>query len=90
MSRVLRFRKSPLVGQKPTVAREENKPGPDEPTTDIRPSEIEVYEEGEHIIIEDGQGEVLAVESNPTNDDIPQHVDDLVSKLKSEAPNGWT
>ncbi len=71
-------------------SRQEEKPGPDEPTTDIRPSEIEVYEEGEHIIIEDGQGEVLAVESNPTNDDIPQHVDDLVSKLKSEAPNGWT
>lgn len=50
---------------------------------------IEVYDEGDHIIVENRDGDVLAVV--PSNSgDLPEQIKDLASKAKSEAgPSGW-
>ncbi|GAB1320329.1 Na+/H+ antiporter [Madurella fahalii] len=50
---------------------------------------IEVYDEGDHIIVENRDGDVLAVV--PSNSgSLSEQTKDLASKLKSEAgPSGW-
>jgi Na(+)/H(+) antiporter len=50
------------------------------------PEAIEVYEEGDHVIVENEDGDVLAVES--TDEDNARHAETLKSKLESEASGG--
>ncbi|KAK4241902.1 alkali metal cation/H+ antiporter Nha1 C terminus-domain-containing protein [Achaetomium macrosporum] len=60
------------------------------PNEDEHRGAVEVYDEGDHIVIENHDGEVLAVRpSNPEN--VSEQAKALASKLKSEAgPSGWT
>ncbi|KAK4200433.1 putative Na(+)/H(+) antiporter [Triangularia verruculosa] len=52
---------------------------------------IEVYNEGDHIIIENADGDVLAVHPSQSGNDIAEHAKELKSKLESEAgPSGWS
>lgn len=58
--------------------------------------DLEVYDEGNHIIVENQQGEVVAVEPAIDDEesgaqDTSAHAEALKSKLQSEAaPSGWT
>jgi sodium/hydrogen antiporter len=56
-----------------------------------RESEIEVYDEGDHIIVENRDGDVIAVEA-PLEEEYKEHkVQDLKDKLDKEAgPSHWT
>jgi sodium/hydrogen antiporter len=49
-------------------------------------AEVEVYAEGDHIIVENDEGEVLAVETSP--EDHAKHAEELKSKLQSGS--GWS
>ncbi|KAI0592759.1 alkali metal cation/H+ antiporter Nha1 C terminus-domain-containing protein [Biscogniauxia sp. FL1348] len=54
------------------------------------PSEIDVYDEGDHIIIEDQDGQVLAVEENKGHHTLPD-THKLKEKAKEETQKpGWT
>ncbi|KAI1344143.1 alkali metal cation/H+ antiporter Nha1 C terminus-domain-containing protein [Xylariaceae sp. FL0016] len=54
------------------------------------PPEIEVYDEGDHIVIEDQEGQVLAVEETEHHMDLP-HPHHLKEKAKEETQKpGWT
>ncbi|KAG8166128.1 hypothetical protein KVR01_004680 [Diaporthe batatas] len=54
-------------------------------------SEIEIYDEGDHIIVENRDGDVIAVEA-PIEEEYKEHkVQDLKEKLEKEAgPSQWT
>lgn len=56
-----------------------------------RQSEIEIYDEGDHIIVENRNGDVIAVEA-PIEEEYKEHkVHDLKEKLEKEAgPSQWT
>lgn len=56
-----------------------------------RQSEIEIYDEGDHIIVENRDGDVIAVEA-PVEEEYKQSkVEDLKEKLEKEAgPSQWT
>lgn len=56
-----------------------------------RQSEIEIYDEGDHIIVENRDGDVIAVEA-PIEEEYKEHkVQDLKDKLEREAgPSQWT
>lgn len=56
-----------------------------------RQSEIEIYDEGDHIIVENRDGDVIAVEA-PIEEEYKEHkVQDLKEKLEREAgPSQWT
>ncbi|KAK4177451.1 putative Na(+)/H(+) antiporter [Triangularia setosa] len=52
---------------------------------------IEVYNEGDNIIIENADGDVLAVHPSHSGNNIEGHAKELKSKLESEAgPLGWS
>lgn len=52
---------------------------------------VDVYDEGDNIIVENEQGDVLAVEKVGSSDDAGKHAETLKSKLESElGPSGWT
>ncbi|KAK4668274.1 Na+/H+ antiporter [Podospora pseudoanserina] len=52
---------------------------------------IEVYNEGDNIIIENADGDVLAVHPSQSGNNVAEHAKDLKSKLESEAgPSGWS
>ncbi|KAK0736817.1 alkali metal cation/H+ antiporter Nha1 C terminus-domain-containing protein [Apiosordaria backusii] len=58
---------------------------------DERRNPIEVYNEGDHIIIENADGDVLAVHPSHSGSNIAEHAKELKSKLESEAgPSGWS
>ncbi|KAH8668585.1 alkali metal cation/H+ antiporter Nha1 C terminus-domain-containing protein [Xylariales sp. PMI_506] len=59
------------------------------------PPEVEIYDEGDHIIVEDQEGQVLAVEPVDQEEtgtgDIGQNLHDLKEKAKEETQKpGWT
>lgn len=56
-----------------------------------RQSEIEIYDEGDHIIVENRDGDVIAVEA-PIEEEYKEHkVQDLKDRLEKEAgPSQWT
>lgn len=55
------------------------------------PRSVEVYDEGDHIIVENEQGDVLAVEPPVKEGESASHASALKSKLQSEAAgSGWT
>ncbi|KAK3374997.1 alkali metal cation/H+ antiporter Nha1 C terminus-domain-containing protein [Podospora didyma] len=55
-----------------------------------RGQEIEVYDEGDHVVIENEDGDVLAVESS-FGEDNEKHAEKLKSKLRAEGgPSGWS
>ena len=61
------------------------------PSAPAQPRAVEVYDEGDHVIIENDQGEVLAVEPGPLADRSGGDVEELKAKLKSElTSSGWT
>lgn len=67
---------------------EEDAAPKDEPTPDQ--PRVQVYDEGDNLIIEDAEGQVLDVE--PTNRHLSPDVGRLQDKLRSETqkPGGWT
>ncbi|KAL1882754.1 hypothetical protein VTK73DRAFT_879 [Phialemonium thermophilum] len=73
-------------------ATEEAEPGREEtPTSPGQRSEVEVYDEGDHVIIENEAGDVLAVEPPAEDEDVSAHAAHLKSKLQSEAgPSSWS
>ena len=53
--------------------------------------EVEVYDEGDHVVIENEQGDVLAVEPPLETGEASSHAAALKSKLEAEkVPSGWT
>jgi len=60
------------------------------PTTDVHGrDDVEIYDEGDHIVIENQDGDVLAVESVSAEGD-EKHAEALKSKLEPGAgPSGW-
>jgi len=79
--------------KRPTADEDEISPA-QSPTAGQQPrtDELEVYDEGDHIIVENEQGEVVAVESPiEEKEDTSAHAAALKSKLQSEAAtSGWT
>jgi hypothetical protein len=60
------------------------------PNEDENRGPVEVYNEGDHIVIENHDGEVLAVRPS-YNENVAEQAQVLAHKLKSEAgPSGWT
>ncbi|KAL1877397.1 Na+/H+ antiporter [Diaporthe australafricana] len=56
-----------------------------------RPSELEIYDEGDHIIVENRDGDVIAVEAPVDEEYKEDKVQDLKGKLEKEAgPSQWT
>ena len=56
-----------------------------------RRNPVEVYDEGDNIIIENREGEVLAVKPKQPEGNAAENAKDLASKLDLEAgPSGWT
>ncbi|KAK3938361.1 Na(+)/H(+) antiporter [Diplogelasinospora grovesii] len=54
-------------------------------------NDVEVYDEGDHIIVENRDGDVLAVEPAFSQEDNARHAETLKSKLQLEsAPHGWS
>ncbi|KAK3302311.1 alkali metal cation/H+ antiporter Nha1 C terminus-domain-containing protein [Chaetomium strumarium] len=66
-------------------------PGSQEsPNEDEHRGAVEVYDEGDHIVVENHDGDVLAVRPSH-NENLAEQAQVLASKLKSEAgPSGWT
>ncbi|KAL2127789.1 hypothetical protein VTI74DRAFT_10165 [Chaetomium olivicolor] len=59
------------------------------PTGDRR-APVEVYDEGDNVVVEDQDGEVLTVQPTP-RENIADQAKALAAKLKSETePSGWT
>ncbi len=59
------------------------------PTSKEGRGDLEIYEEGDNIVIENRDGDVLAVQRTYSGGE-PKDVDALKSKLKTEAgPSGW-
>ncbi|KAK4154207.1 alkali metal cation/H+ antiporter Nha1 C terminus-domain-containing protein [Chaetomidium leptoderma] len=55
-----------------------------------RRSPVEVYDEGDNIIVENRDGDVLAVRPTHEGEDVADQAKALASKLKSETePSGW-
>ncbi|KAK3340865.1 alkali metal cation/H+ antiporter Nha1 C terminus-domain-containing protein [Neurospora tetraspora] len=60
------------------------------PTSGQRDQELEYYDEGDHVIVEDREGNVLAVEP-PATGEGENPVEALKEKLEAEAgPSGWS
>ncbi len=56
-----------------------------------RRNPVEVYDEGDNIIIENREGEVLTVQPKQPEGNVADNAKDLASKLDLEAgPSGWT
>lgn len=55
-------------------------------------SHVEVYDEGDNIIIENGEGDVLSIKHVASDEDAADHAAELKHKLESEmpSPTGWT
>jgi Na(+)/H(+) antiporter len=63
---------------------------PARPTEDRRGA-VEVYDEGDNIVVEDREGEVLSVEPTHPGENLAQQCKEFVSELKSDTgPSGWT
>lgn len=56
---------------------------------DQRNPEVEVYDEGDHIIVENDQGDVVAVEASDEHRK-EHHLEDLKSKLQEAGPSQWS
>ncbi|KAI1421683.1 alkali metal cation/H+ antiporter Nha1 C terminus-domain-containing protein [Xylaria sp. FL1777] len=63
---------------------------PEQPQKDGEQQQFEVYDEGNHIVIEDGEGEVVAVERTAHHTELP-NVEPLIEKAKEEVQKpSWT
>jgi Na(+)/H(+) antiporter len=75
-------------------AESSSKPaGAELPTSpnDERRNPIEVYDEGDNIVIENRDGDVIAVQPKDGEPNLADQAKDLASRLKSETdPSGWT
>ncbi|KAG7290752.1 hypothetical protein NEMBOFW57_000755 [Staphylotrichum longicolle] len=86
----------PLNEKEPerSSAESSQKPaGADHPASpdDDRRNPIEVYDEGDNIVIENREGEVIAVQPKEGEPNLVEQAKDLASRLKSETdPSGWT
>lgn len=61
------------------------------PRDEARSPDVEVYDEGDHVIVENQDGEVLAIEDTPHAGKGEKDMDALKEKIKTEiAPSGWT
>ncbi|KAK4123834.1 hypothetical protein N657DRAFT_690491 [Parathielavia appendiculata] len=64
---------------------------PPAPPSEERRGPVEVYDEGDNIITENREGDVLAVSPTHTRENVTDQAKELACKLKSEAgPSGWT
>jgi Na(+)/H(+) antiporter len=63
---------------------------PARPTEDRR-GPVEVYDEGDNIVVENREGDVLSVEPTQPGESLAQQCKEFASELKSDTgPSGWT
>ncbi|KAK4140511.1 alkali metal cation/H+ antiporter Nha1 C terminus-domain-containing protein [Dichotomopilus funicola] len=86
---------SPTEGTPPAATQEgsadhSSNESPVSPTEERR-QPVEIYDEGDNIIIENREGDVLAVKPQDDGENIAEKAKDLATELKSESgPTGWT